>query len=97
MSRTKGTLTWKMLETRWAKGFDALEKEEQEALAVFWLQAETMNGGLDQFFHNSSGDMAPLALSALKRLNCQQTSGTGSSGSLLRQHWRPHKSSHSWR
>jgi hypothetical protein len=73
MSHTTGTLTWKMLETRWAKGFDALKKEEQEALALFWLQAETMNGGLDQFFHNSSGDMAPLALSALQRLNCQQT------------------------
>ena len=32
-----------------------------------------MNGGLDQFFHNSSGDLAPLALAGLKRLNCLQT------------------------
>ena len=65
--------TWKKLEMRWDNGFDKLMAEEQEAIALYWLQAETMNGGLDQFFHNSSGDLAPLALAGLKRLNCLQT------------------------
>jgi Domain of unknown function (DUF4375) len=73
MSTSTNSLTWKMLETRWDKGFDALEPEEQEVLALYWLEAETMNGGLDQFFWNSSGDLAPLALAGLKRLNCIQT------------------------
>ena len=73
MSNTTNSLTWKMLETRWDKGFENLETEEQEVLALYWLQAETMNGGLDQFFHNSSGDLAPLALAGLQRLNCTQT------------------------
>lgn len=62
-----------MLETRWDKGFDKLELEEQQAIALYWLEAETMNGGLNQFFHNSSGDLAPLALAGLKQLNCMQT------------------------
>ena len=50
-----------------------MSSEEQEAIALYWLEAETLNGGLDQFFHNSSGDLAPLALAGLKRLNCMQT------------------------
>jgi Domain of unknown function (DUF4375) len=73
MSSATSSLTWKMLETRWNNGFDALESEEQEVLALYLLEAEIMNGGLDQFFHNTSGDLAPLALAGLKRLNCRQT------------------------
>lgn len=73
MSKTTNSLTWKMLETRWEKGFEHLEPEEQEVIALYWLEAECMNGGLDQFFHNTSGDLAPLALAGLKRLNCMQT------------------------
>jgi Domain of unknown function (DUF4375) len=73
MSTLTNSLTWKMLETRWEKGFDALEPEEKEVLALYWLEAETMNGGLDQFFWNSSGDLAPLAFAGLRRLNCMQT------------------------
>ena len=42
--------------------------EEQEAIALWWLEAETMNGSLHQFFWNSSGDLALIALSGLKRL-----------------------------
>lgn len=50
-----------------------MSSEEQEAIALYWLEAETLNGGLDQFFHNSSGDLAPLALAGLKRINCMRT------------------------
>ena len=60
--------TWKQLEKNWGNGFDSLMKEEQEALALWWLEAETMNGTLNQFFWNSSGDLALIALSGLKEL-----------------------------
>jgi Domain of unknown function (DUF4375) len=73
MSNTTNSLTWKMLETRWEKGFENLETEEQEVLALYWLEAETMNGSLSQFFWNSSGDLAPLALAGLTRLQCLKT------------------------
>ena len=57
------------LDHRWGEiGFENLEREEQEALALFWLEAEVMNGGLHQYFLNSSGDLYPLAISALERL-----------------------------
>ena len=65
--------TWKRLEANWANGFDRLMKEEQEALALWWLEAETMNGTLSQFFWNSSGDLALIALSGLQNLNMPVT------------------------
>ncbi len=60
--------TWKLLEQRWDQGFDSLMKEEKEAIALWWLEAETMNGTLDQFFWNSSGDLALIAKSGLESL-----------------------------
>lgn len=63
------TPTWKRLEENWANGFNSLMKEEQEALALWWLEAETMNGTLNQFFWNSSGDLALIAVSGLEELN----------------------------
>ena len=33
------------LEERWSKlGFEALSRPEQEAIALFWLEGEVMNG-----------------------------------------------------
>lgn len=61
--------TWKKLEARWAAGFDQLLPMEQQAIALWWLEAETMNGTLDQFFWNSAGDLALLARDALRELN----------------------------
>lgn len=63
------TPTWKKLEDRWSLGFETLLPEEQEALALWWLEAETMNGSLSQFFWNTSGDLALIALSGLKSLS----------------------------
>lgn len=73
MTSLYNSFTWKTLEAHWNEGFDQLMPLEQEVLALYWLEAETMNGGLDQYFHNSSGDWAPLALAGLRRLNCMQT------------------------
>ena len=60
--------TWQTLEQRWKQGFDLLWLEEQETIALWWLVAEVMNGGLDQYFWNSSGDLALLAQAGLRRL-----------------------------
>ena len=60
--------TWKLLEQRWEEGFDSLMQEEKEAIALWWLEAETMNGTLNQFFWNSSGDLALIAKSGLETL-----------------------------
>ena len=60
--------TWKQLEQRWEKGFEQLSLAEQQAIALWWLEAETMNGTLNQFFWNSSGDLALIARDGLVRL-----------------------------
>jgi hypothetical protein len=66
--------TWKALESRWERlGYDELEPEERECIALFWLEGEVMNGGLIQYFSNSSGDLAPLAVFALARLGALRT------------------------
>lgn len=55
--------TWKQLEARWDQGFDTLLREEQEAIALWWLEAETMNGTLNQFYWNLG---MPVTLAALE-------------------------------
>ena len=65
--------SWAVLEARWAAGFEQLWPEEQQALALWWLVSETMNGTMDQFFWNSSGDLALLAQAGLRRLNLPKT------------------------
>src|SRR5687768_15099147 len=65
---------WEELERRWGSlGFEGLSVEEKETIALFWLEGEVMNGGLYQFFSNSSADLAPLAESALSRLGASVT------------------------
>lgn len=59
------------LRGRWEElTFDGLSRPEQEAIALFWLEGEVMNGGLIQFFVNSSGDLSEYVLSGLSRLGC---------------------------
>lgn len=59
---------WKVLQARMEGGFDTLMPEEQEAVAIWALVCETMNGTLYQFFWNSSGDLALIARTGLQRL-----------------------------
>lgn len=68
MASITQTPAWKKLEGRWSQGFDGLLDEEKEAIALWWLEAETLNGTLNQFFWNSAGDMALTARSALQSL-----------------------------
>jgi len=39
-----------------------------ELFALDWCQKEIRNGGLDQFFHNSTGMLAPEALAGFRRV-----------------------------
>jgi len=65
--------TWQTLERRWEQGFERLWPEEQQVIALWWLVSDTMNGTLDQFFWNSSGDLALFAQAGLRRLNLPVT------------------------
>lgn len=59
---------------RWKSvGFDALLPEEQGYIAVWWLAMEVNNGGFDQYFRNSSGDAALLALDTLGQSEANET------------------------
>ena len=62
------------LRERWSSlGFDALALDEKETVALYWLEGEVMNGGLHQFFGNSSGDLTNYVVSGLSRLGATQT------------------------
>lgn len=59
-----------LVEDRWRRfGFDDLLQEERDYIVLWWLDVEASNGGLDQYFSNSSGDGANLAADSLLRLN----------------------------
>lgn len=63
-----------MLRSRWANlEFEGLSQPEKETVALFWLEGEVMNGGLIQFFANSSGDLSEYVSSGLSRLGCPTT------------------------
>lgn len=65
--------TRSVLERRWDElGFDSLLPEERDFLILWFLNTETFNGGLIQYFNNSSGDTALQALSALSAAGASQ-------------------------
>lgn len=59
------------------KGWEHLTDTERHLLAVQELQGEVNNGGFDQYFFNSSGNDAEVALAGLKAM------GANASASLL--------------
>ena len=48
-----------------SNGLESLTLSERSAFAIVWLFRETNNGGLDQFFFNDAGKLAPDALRGL--------------------------------
>ena len=50
-------------------GFGELSKPEQHFVALEALAGDTLNGSLDQYFFNSSGDLALVAIEALDTLD----------------------------
>jgi hypothetical protein len=53
-------------------GFDSLTELEKVLSAIWALEAEVNNGGFDQFFFNSAGDLAHYAPNALKQIGAFQ-------------------------
>lgn len=48
------------------RGFEGI-RESERVLATIWsIEAEVNNGGFDQFFYNSAGDLAFYSATALK-------------------------------
>jgi hypothetical protein len=55
------------------KGFSGLNSAEKIYYAVSILQGEVFNGGFDQFFWNSSGDLYEAIIAGLERLEAFET------------------------
>lgn len=51
-----------------SRGFEVLPKPVQHLLAAHWCWSEVNNGGLDQFFVNSTGVLAPEAVIGLRAI-----------------------------
>ncbi|WP_193215112.1 DMP19 family protein [Luteolibacter marinus] len=58
----------KDVEKEWKKGYDQLNVGRQMAVRFWWLTSELNNGGLDQYFWNSSGDFASDTIADLRRI-----------------------------
>jgi len=68
---------WDKLGDRYEEvGFGRLSKLEQHFVALEALAGDTLNGSLDQYFFNSSGDLALVAIEALDALGEQEASTT---------------------
>ncbi len=48
--------------------FAQVSRAQQIAFAGFWFQAEVLNGGLEQFFSNNTGVLAPEAMAACREV-----------------------------
>lgn len=58
-----------------AEGFSGLSQEEKTYFAVSCLIGELYNGGFDQFFSNSTGEMYGAALAGLWELEANASAG----------------------
>lgn len=58
-----------------AEGFDALTESERYYWAIWWLEGEANNGGFDQFFRNSSGELTEDALRGLTAVGAHRMAG----------------------
>ena len=63
-----GALHWRIGQKAEARGESSLTDTERRLLAAYWVEAEVNNGGFDQYFFNSAGDNAELALAGLKEM-----------------------------
>ena len=54
-------------------GFESLTLSERASFGLTWLYIETNNGGLDQFFFNDAGKLAPDALRGLEMVGAPMT------------------------
>jgi hypothetical protein len=76
---------WKLVEPVWDSisiydgpdeflaQFDAASAVSRTLFAAHWCQSEVQNGGLHQFFYNSTGVLAPEAAAAFEALDMPKT------------------------
>jgi hypothetical protein len=64
--------TQRALERLNAHGFESLVLQEKTLAAIWALEGEVNNGGFDQFFFNSAGDLAFYAPVALRTIGADQ-------------------------
>jgi hypothetical protein len=55
-------------EEAWLSGLKAYPEYIQELLAAHWTMSEVLNGGLGQYFQNSTGVVAPEAIEGFTRI-----------------------------
>ena len=55
------------------QGLQSLTDKEKAIFTIWWLEAEVNNGGFHQYFWNSAGDHALLALEALNNIGASKT------------------------
>lgn len=66
----------------WAKSkYAGLNEGRKMAVRFYWFKAELNNGGLPQYFWNSSGDFAADQISDLEKISCHTESGILSAAS----------------
>lgn len=56
-----------------AHGFESLSATERIVYCVWWLEAEINNGGFDQFFFNSAGNLYAETRDALTIIGAHKT------------------------
>lgn len=61
------------VEIEWKRsGFDGLNEGRKMAIRFYWFAAELNNGGLEQYFWNSSGDFAADQIADFRKIGCDQ-------------------------
>lgn len=61
----------KDVEPEWARTkYDGLNEGRKMAVRFYWFKAELNNGGLPQYFWNSSGDFASDQIADLEKIDC---------------------------
>lgn len=66
LARSEATRFWKL-------EFEELTRPEQVFLCVWELESEVNNGGFDQYFSNTSGDLARHVEAALDAIGARRT------------------------
>jgi hypothetical protein len=64
----------RLLDKKYGPGFASMSRPEQNVYLVWVLQGEVVDGGLDQFFGNSSGNCAVRTAAALDEIGLVQES-----------------------
>ena len=66
------TATQHALERLDGSNFDLLSERDKTLATIWALEAEVNNGGFDQFFFNSGGDLAFYAPTALRAIGAER-------------------------